>query len=129
MNTILILFFLFVVLELLETSWQKAQDLYGVIYNNYAVYQRSFFTFLLLNSTFFYTLFLTIYLNSDSLVLYLIVFVKFIDLFFKISMMKKLSDGQKLEDIMPMNAKLGFIFRYMNVVLYPLAFLFATGYL
>lgn len=129
MNTLLILFFVFVILELLETSWQKAQDLYGVIYNNYMLYQRSFFTFLLLNPTFFYALFVTIYLDIDSLVLYMIVLVKFIDLFFKISMMKKLSDGQKLEDIMPVNARLGFVFRYMNVILYPLAFLFAVGYL
>jgi hypothetical protein len=129
MNTLIILFFVFVILELLETSWQKSQDLYGVIYNNYLLYERSFITFLLFNPTFFYALFLIIYLNTNSLVLYLIVLVKFIDLFFKISMMKKLSDGQKLEEIMPVNAKLGFVFRYMNVILYPLAFLFAVGYL
>lgn len=40
-------------------------------------------------------------------------------------MMKKLSQGQKIEEVMPMNVKMGFLYRYMNVLIYPLTFFFA----
>jgi len=40
--------------------------------------------------------------------------------------MKKISQGNELFDIIPMNIKMGIIFRYMNVLLYPLFFLIAT---
>ena len=61
--------------------------------------------------------------------MYTILIVKFADVAFKISMMKKLSEGKKLEDVMPVNVKMGFLYRYMNVVIYPLTFLFALNIL
>jgi hypothetical protein len=127
MDNIIFLFFLFVALELFEANWQKSDSLYGVIYNNFLIYQKSLFTFFLLNPTFFYVLFLTIYLNQDSFLMYTMLLVKFIDMAFKITMMKKLSQGQKMEDVMPVNAKMGFFYRYMNVIIYPISFLFAIN--
>ena len=41
--------------------------------------------------------------------------------------MKKLSNGSSLEELMPINVKMTAIFRYMNVIIYPLSFIFATG--
>lgn len=129
MDNLIFLFFLFVALELFEANWQKSDSLYGVIYNNFLVYQKSLFTFFILNPTFFYALFLIIYLQLDSFLMYTILIVKFADVAFKISMMKKLSEGKKLEDVMPVNVKMGFLYRYMNVVIYPLTFLFALNIL
>lgn len=129
MDNLIFLFFLFVALELFEANWQKSDSLYGVIYNNFLVYQKSLFTFFILNPTFFYALFLIIYLKMDSFLMYTILIVKFADVAFKISMMKKLSEGKKLEDVMPVNVKMGFLYRYMNVVIYPLTFLFALNIL
>lgn len=128
MDNILFLFFLFIALELFEVNWQKSDSLYGVIYNNYLIYKKSLFTFFIFNPTFFYALFLLVYLNVDSMLLIAIAVVKFIDVFFKISMMKKLDNGEKMEDIMRVNAKMGFTFRYMNVLIYPISFLFAVNY-
>jgi hypothetical protein len=116
-----------VALELFEANWQKSESLYGVIYNNFLVYQKSLFTFFILNPTFFYVVFLTIYLNTDSFLMYAMMIIKFVDVAFKITMMKKLSQGQKMEEIMPVNVKMGFVYRYMNVVIYPLTFLFAIN--
>lgn len=126
MDNIIFLFFLFVALELFEANWQKSDSLYGVIYNNYLIYQKSLFTFFILNPTFFYVLFLTIYLNIDSLLMYAMLIIKFADVAFKITMMKKLSEGQKMEEVMPMNVKMSFWYRYMNVGIYPVTFLFAV---
>jgi len=55
-----------------------------------------------------------------------IILIKFFDITFKLSIMKKISQGNELFDIIPMNIKMGIIFRYMNVLLYPLFFLIAT---
>ncbi|WP_419769080.1 MAG: hypothetical protein ACNI3C_06900 [Candidatus Marinarcus sp.] len=125
MENYIFLFFLFVALELFEANWQKSDTLHGVIQNNFMVYQKSLFTFFILNPTFFYTLFLMVYLNNQTLLMLVMALIKFADVAFKISMMKKLSDGQTLEEVMPMNVKMGILYRYMNVVIYPLTFLFA----
>ncbi|MDX9795349.1 MAG: hypothetical protein WCY75_04605 [Sulfurimonadaceae bacterium] len=127
MDNLIFLFFLFVALELFEANWQKSDSLYGVIYNNFLVYQKSLFTFFMLNPTFFYVVFLTIYLNIDSWLMYAMMIIKFVDVAFKITMMQKLSKGEKMEDIMPVNMKMGFLYRYMNVLIYPITFLFAIN--
>ncbi|MFA7091416.1 MAG: hypothetical protein WC149_06165 [Arcobacteraceae bacterium] len=127
MDNLIFLFFLFVALELFEANWQKSDTLYGVIYNNFLVYQKSLFTFFILNPTFFYVLFLTIYLHMDSFLMYAMLIIKFIDVAFKLSMMKKLSEGKKMEDVLHVNVKMGFLYRYMNVLIYPLTFLFALN--
>lgn len=127
MDNLIFLFFLFVALELFEANWQKSDSLYGVIYNNFLMYQKSLFTFFMLNPTFFYVVFLTIYLNIDSWLMYAMMIIKFVDVAFKITMMQKLSKGEKMEDIMPVNMKMGFLYRYMNVLIYPITFLFAIN--
>lgn len=127
MDNLIFLFFLFVALELFEANWQKSDSLYGVIYNNFLVYQKSLFTFFMLNPTFFYVVFLTIYLNIDLWLMYAMMIIKFVDVAFKITMMQKLSKGEKMEDIMPVNMKMGFLYRYMNVLIYPITFLFAIN--
>ncbi|MFA7084429.1 MAG: hypothetical protein WC141_07840 [Arcobacteraceae bacterium] len=129
MDTIIFLFTLFFALELFEANWQKSQSLHGTIYNNFLVYQKSLLTFFVLNPTFFYVLFLIIYLDTSSLLMFAMLIIKFIDVAFKIVMMKKLSQGEKIEDIMPVNAKMGFFFRYMNAIIYPVTFLFAINYI
>jgi len=126
MDNFIFLIALFVALELFEANWQKSDSLYGVIHNNFLVYQKSLFTFFILNPTFFYVIFLEIYLNTNSLLMYVMMIIKFVDVSFKITMMKKLSQGQKIEEVMPMNVKMGFLYRYMNVVIYPLTFFFAV---
>ncbi len=126
MDNFIFLFSLFIALELFEANWQKSDSLYGVIHNNFLVYQKSLLTFFILNPTFFYVIFLEIYLNTNSLLMYVMIIIKFVDVSFKITMMKKLGEGQKMEEVMPMNIKMGFLYRYMNVLIYPLTFLFAA---
>ena len=51
--------------------------------------------------------------------------VKFIDISFKLSIMRKLLNGMSIEEIIPMNINMSPILRYFNVIVYPLTFLFA----
>jgi hypothetical protein len=55
--------------------------------------------------------------------------VKFADIAFKLSIMKKLSYGISIESIIPMNIKMTPLFRYFNVIIYPLTFLFAIKFI
>ncbi len=125
MDNILFLFAIFMALELFEAYWQKADDIYGLIYNNYLVYKKSIFNFLLFNPTFFYVLFLIIYLDINSLLLYSIAGVKFVDLYFRITMVKRLDESHKMEEIIPVNVKMSIFYRYLNTIIYPITFLFA----
>lgn len=56
-----------------------------------------------------------------------IIVLKFLDISLKLSIMKKLSNGLTLEEIIPFNANISPVLRYLNVLLYPLSFLFATA--
>jgi hypothetical protein len=123
------LLLLFVALELFESNWQKHDNLYGLISNNFQIYKKNIFLYFLLHTTFFYTLGLIIYLNNYSFWMLSIFVVKFMDISVKLNMMKKLSSGFTIEEIMPININITLLFRYFNVILYPFCFAVATGLL
>ena len=122
---ILSLLLIFIALELFESTWQKSDSIHGLISNNFKIYKKNIFLYLSLHTTFFYTIFLSIYLNNFSFWMSSILVIKFLDIAFKLNMMQKLSKGSSLEEVMPFNVKMTAIFRYMNVLIYPLSFVFA----
>lgn len=123
---IISLLLIFIAIELFESNWQKNDTLHGLIHNNFLIYQKNLILYLLLHASFFYTLFLAIYLNNFGFWMSSITVVKFLDLAFKLSMMKKLSQGFDIKDVMPIDIKMTPLFRYLNVIIYPLSFIFAT---
>lgn len=123
------LFLIFLVVEFLESTWQKSDSLYGLITNNYYIFKSNIFLYFLLHLSFFYTIFLSYYLNNFGFWMSSILVIKFLDISFKLSMLKKLSSGLSIEEVMPMDIKMTLLFRYMNVLIYPLSYLFAVGIL
>jgi len=121
------LFLIFIAVELFESNWQKSDSMYGLIANNYKIYQKNIFLYFTLHLSFFYTMFLSIYLNNFSFWMSSILIIKFLDIAFKLSLMQKLSKGISIEEMMPFNIKMTPLFRYMNVLIYPLSFVFAIG--
>lgn len=121
------LFLIFIAVEIFESNWQKSDSMYGLISNNFAMYQKSIFLYFTLHLSFFYTIFVSIYLNNFSFWMNSILVIKFLDIAFKLNMMQKLSKGLPVEEVMPMNIKMTPLFRYMNVLIYPLSFVFAVG--
>ena len=115
--------------ELFESNWQKHETLYGLIYNNYQIYQKNIFLYFILHASFFYALFVGLYLNNYGFWMSSIVIIKFLDMAFKLNMMQKLSAGTEIKDVMPLNMKMNDMFRYFNVLLYPFCFAVATGLL
>lgn len=124
---ILTFFLIFIAIEIFESNWQKSETLYGFIYNNYSIYKKNLFLFFILNLSFIYSIFLVIYLHNNSFLMLSIVGIKFMDISLKLNLLKKIDDGIGLEEVIP-NIKMGFLFRYLNVLLYPIAFLFSENY-
>ncbi len=127
MDIILILFFIFIAIELFESNWQKAETLYGLLSNNLMVFNKSLFLYFLLNTGFIYSIFLTVYLHNYNFLMLSIVGIKFFDIALKLSLMQKLNQGAYFEEIMP-NVRITPILRYFNAVAYPIIFLFASDY-
>ena len=125
--TILLLFLIFVALEFFESTWQKSDTLYGLINNNFSIFNKNIILYFLLHTTFFYTIFLSFYLNNFTFWMSSILVIKFLDISFKLTLMQKLSSGKELNEIIPMNINMNLVFRYMNVLIYPLTFLFAVA--
>lgn len=124
---IISLFFVFIAIELFESNWQKSDTLYGLLANNYTVYRKNIFLYFLLNGSFIYSIFLIIYLQTNTFMMLSIVGIKFLDIAFKINLMNKMKNNISLEEIMP-NIQMNLLFRYMNVIIYPITFLIGIGY-
>ena len=122
--TILLLFLIFVALEFFESTWQKSDTLYGLINNNFSIFNKNIILYFLLHTTFFYTIFLSFYLNNFTFWMSSILVIKFLDISFKLTLMQKLSSGKEINELIPMNINMNLVFRYMNLVIYPLTFLF-----
>ncbi|MDX3959383.1 hypothetical protein [Aliarcobacter skirrowii] len=125
--TIFYLFIFFIAIELFETNWQKAPTLYGILENNFKVYQKNIFLYFILHPSFFYSIYLAISLNNFGFWMSFIVILKFVDISFKLSIMKKLSKNYELSSIIPFDANITMIFRYLNLFIYPSSFLLATS--
>lgn len=121
----IILLLIFFILELFESTWQKSETLFGLINNNFNIYKKNIFLYFILHTTFFYTIFLSFYFNNFGFWMSSIFIIKFADIAFKLSIMKKLSQDISIENIIPMNIIMTPLYRYFNVLIYPLTFLFA----
>ena len=126
--SILTLLLIFIVLEFFESTWQKSDTLYGLINNNFSIFNKNIILYFLLHTTFFYTIFLSFYLNNFTFWMSSILVIKFLDISFKLTLMQKLSSGKEINELIPMNINMNLVFRYMNLVIYPLTFLFAIGF-
>ncbi len=126
MSTFIVLLTLFISLEIFESNWQKSDTFLGVIYNNYLMFKKGVFLYFFANITFIYTIFLSIYLQNFSFWMSSIMILKFFDIVFRLTIIKQLDSGKELNEIIPIDMKMNFYFRYINVLIYPLAFIFAV---
>ena len=122
---IISLLLIFIALEFFESTWQKSDTLYGFVNNNFTFFKKNIFIYFILHLSFFYTIFLSFYFTNFGFWMSSIFIVKFLDISFKLVIMKKLSNGVSIEEIMAINVKMTPILRYFNVIVYPLTFLFA----
>ena len=78
-----------IVLELMEASLQKATTLGGMIEKLYVYYNKSIFLFFMIHPTFYFTLFVSLYLNIVNFYIIVILLIKTFDMFFKIELIRQ----------------------------------------
>jgi len=115
----------FAALEIFESNWQKSDTFAGVVKNNYLIYKKSVFLFILLNPTFFYALYLAISMNNYSFLMNLIIVLKFVDISFRLHLSRKIDNDEDVSGLIPEDMQYNFFLRYTNVVIYPVTFYFS----
>ncbi|MEA3371952.1 MAG: hypothetical protein U9Q40_11490 [Campylobacterota bacterium] len=120
-ETVLNYILLFILLELVEVSWQKAPTIMGMLIRMYQHYKKSVILFLIMQPTFYFTIGFAILTDYSAASLFL-VFIKTFDIATKILLIeqvfikKELSQDLSLVLLAPINAFLP----YIGVVLYPI---------
>jgi hypothetical protein len=77
------------IVELIETHLHKAETLGLMIERLYGYYQKSVFLFFLVHPSFYFVAFVSIYLNLLNFYMIAIFFLKGLDIFFKIELMRQ----------------------------------------
>jgi len=123
MTTIIVLSVLFVCLELFESTWQKADTFYGVIKNNYNIYEKNIFIYFLFNPTFFFSLYLSMQFNNYGFLMSSIIVLKFLDISFRLLLMEKIQKNEDVSYLILIDIEYSMLLRYFNVLLYPMTFI------
>lgn len=89
---------LMVMLEIIEANFQRASTLEGMIERLYGYYQQSVFVFFLVHPTFYFVLFIALYLNLFNWYTLAILGLKSLDIFFKIEMIQQRYLRQQMDE-------------------------------
>jgi len=125
MTTILILFIFFIFLEIFESTWQQSNSFYGVIKNNYKIYEKNIFLYFLFNPTFFFSVYISMKFNNFGFLMSSIIVLKFLDISFRLFLMNKIQKDEDITYLVPVDIAYTSLLRYFNVLLYPMTFIFA----
>lgn len=116
----LTLFVLLIIFEVLEANTQKGSSLIEILKYGYSIYKYNIFIYLSMNFTFFYALFISIYLNDFNFWLASIVVLKFLDISIKLYLFQKIErEGfSALENFIPTDIKFTTSLKYSNLMIY-----------
>ena len=126
MENFLLLLAFFIALEIFESNWQKSDTFYGVIKNNYMVYEKGLFYFILLNPTFIYSIYLSYLLQNFGFLMTFIIGLKFADITFRLHLLNKIDRDEDITQIIPIDMPMNNMLRYINVFIYPTTFVMAV---
>jgi len=111
---------LYIVLELYEVHWQKAETLMGMMARMYGVYKKSIFLFLVMHPTFYFAVWFLFSTNYNPYALMLFS-LKSADIITKLLFMKKIFIDKDLDKEMQLSLfiPLGEYLPYIGIVVYP----------
>lgn len=124
MEDFIVLLAILIGFELFESNWQKADNFYGLLGNNYLIYKKNLILYICMHPAFFFMLYFAMSHYVD-LWIASIVAMKFFEISLKLNMMQKIEQNKPIEEIMPINMQITPALRYMNVMLYSSAFIFS----
>jgi len=119
---------IYIVLEVYEVQWQKANTLIGMLARMYEHYQKSAFIFLLMHPTLYFVIFFMLESDYNSYVVALFS-IKSIDIATKMLLLKKVFMDKELskEISMALMVPLNRVILYLGLVIYlPLIYMAFT---
>jgi len=128
MNDIYTLTLIYIMLELFETQWQKADTMMGMLRRMYERYRSHMILFLLLHPTFYFTIYLAMITDYRAEIL-VVLLVKTFDIATKIIIMTQVFDKREVSRELSqiLHAPLHGVMPYMGMLLYtPLIFMGLT---
>ena len=119
-DTLLNYIILFIVLELYEVQWQKANTMIGMLARMYQQYSKSIFVFLLMHPTFYFAIMFMILSDYNTYAI-AILLIKGIDIAIKILLLKKVFIEKELsqELSLALLSPLHKLVPYVGLLVYP----------
>ena len=121
---------LYIVLELFEVEWQKADTVLNMLGRMYKYYHKNVFLFLVMHPTFYFAIFLTLFTNYDIYATLFFV-IKGVDIATKMIFIKQVFIEESINDEMAqmLMMPLGKFFPYIGIIVYtPLIWMALSGY-
>ncbi len=117
---------LFIVLELYEVNWQKADTIMGMLVRMYQYYSKNIFIFLLMQPTFYFSIGFAILTDYNPYALMLL-FIKTMDVATKIQLIELVFIKKELtpEISVTLLTPIHKIIPYIGITLYPFLIIFA----
>lgn len=111
---------LFIILEIIEVTWQKAITLLGMFAKMYVYYKKNIFLFLGMHPTFYYAIAFTTLCDYHAASIF-IVLAKGVDIAFKIAIMQRLFEKKDLsqEMMILLSAPMPRLLPYIGIIVYP----------
>jgi len=121
---------LYIVLELFEVEWQKADTVLNMLGRMYKYYHKNVFLFLVMHPTFYFAIFLTLFTSYDIYATLFFV-IKGVDIATKMIFIKQVFIEESINDEMAqmLMMPLGKFFPYIGIIVYtPLIWMALSGY-
>ncbi len=119
-ENIFIYMIIYVVLEVYEVQWQKAQTIMGMLARMYEQYKKSVFLFLIMHPTFYFAIWFMLETDYNVYALTLFSF-KAADIITKMFLIKKVFIDRDLDEQMQLSlfTPIGPYLPYVGAILYP----------
>ena len=119
-ETLLNYLLFYIVLEIYEIQWQKANTILGMLARMYEQYRKNVFVFLLMHPTFSFALIFAMMMNYNENALLLLA-IKTIDLALKMLLLKKVFIEKNISQEMTLAlvAPLNKFMPYIGLLVYP----------
>jgi len=119
-ETLLNYLLFYIVLEIYEVQWQKANTILGMLARMYEQYRKNVFVFLLMHPTFSFALIFAMMMNYNENALLLLA-IKTIDLALKMLLLKKVFIEKNISQEMTLAlvAPLNKFMPYIGLLVYP----------
>jgi hypothetical protein len=118
----------FILLEFFEIYWQRGNTFKKYIENLFNYYQKGIILFISLHPTLYFILFAQISLQNYNLLTSFLIFVKILDIGFKISLMDKIQNSRDLgtfKVLIETNQPLSMGLKFIGLIFYSTLFFFA----